>query len=116
MQRVSEFLQSQHPEPVSRNTIEENVKGKSRDWIRKAIDQLIAEEYAMETRGHATLEWSPTPSRSSPRPVRPTSPPPRRARTARTSPSSPAPKGANLRADELELDRLQAIGEEMGLA
>lgn len=50
MQRVSAFLQEQ-TEPVSLTTVENNVQGKSRDWIRKAVQALIDDGYISESRG-----------------------------------------------------------------
>ena len=49
MERVSRFLEKQ-AEPVSRRTIETNVKGKT-DYVRQAIDCLVREEFAAETDG-----------------------------------------------------------------
>ena len=50
MGRVSNYLATQ-PEPVSINTVEGAVRGKSRDWIRKAIEALIHGDYIAETKG-----------------------------------------------------------------
>lgn len=50
MERVSEYLERQH-EPVSRNTVELEVKGTAAEWKRKAIDRLILEGYATEQTG-----------------------------------------------------------------
>lgn len=50
MQRVSAFLEHQS-EPVSRRTVEENVKGKSRTFLRQAMDALVEGGYANETLG-----------------------------------------------------------------
>lgn len=49
MEKVSRYLEGQ-PEPVSRVTIENEVKG-TRDYVRKAINVLIAEGFATETHG-----------------------------------------------------------------
>lgn len=49
MERVSRCLEIRG-EPVSRNQIEEEVAGK-RDYVRVAIDRLVAEDYASEVEG-----------------------------------------------------------------
>jgi hypothetical protein len=49
MERVSIYLEGQD-EPVSRNSVEEAVKGKGR-YVRLAIDCLVREGYVTETRG-----------------------------------------------------------------
>jgi hypothetical protein len=49
MERVSQYLELQ-PEPVSRKTIEDHVKGKG-EYVRLAIDALIAEGYAFPSDG-----------------------------------------------------------------
>jgi hypothetical protein len=51
MERVSAYLEKQTGEPASRNEVEKNCKGKSRDHIRKAIDALVATGYVTEERG-----------------------------------------------------------------
>lgn len=50
MGRVSSFLAEQ-PDPVSLRVVEDSVKGKSRDWIRKAVEELLAGGYITEQRG-----------------------------------------------------------------
>lgn len=50
MERISQYLERQ-TEPVSRNTIEQEVKGVAAEWKRKAIDTLIREGYATEEIG-----------------------------------------------------------------
>jgi hypothetical protein len=50
MQRVSEYLAA-HPEGASRNEIEKNVKGKSNEHKRQAIDELLALGHASEEAG-----------------------------------------------------------------
>src|SRR5206468_80026 len=50
MQRVSVFVE-QAGEPVSLRAVEDNVRGKSRTWIRKAIDELLVGGYIAETPG-----------------------------------------------------------------
>jgi hypothetical protein len=50
MERVSAYLEEQG-EPVSLNAVEKNVKGKSRDWIRKAVEALVANGCVAETPG-----------------------------------------------------------------
>ena len=50
MGRVSAFLEKQ-TEPVSLRTIENAGLGKSREWIRKAVEALAAEGYVTETPG-----------------------------------------------------------------
>ena len=89
MQRVSEYLAA-HPEGASRNEIEKNVKGKSNDHKRQAIDELVC-------LGNATEEAGPRGARivkhlssfTSPD-LAPTSP----GEVTTTSPTSPAPTGA----------------------
>jgi hypothetical protein len=49
MERVSVFLEKQ-TEPVSRRTIETNVKGKT-DYVRRAIDYLVRDGFAAQTDG-----------------------------------------------------------------
>lgn len=49
MEKVSRYLEAQAG-PVSRKTIEDNVKGK-RDYVRVAMDVLAAEGHAAETHG-----------------------------------------------------------------
>jgi hypothetical protein len=49
MEKVSRYLET-HASPRSRNQIEADVKGK-RDYLRDAIDQLIAEGFAVEVEG-----------------------------------------------------------------
>jgi hypothetical protein len=48
--KVSWFLQSRQDEPQSRNQIEDAKLG-ARDFVRKALDVLIAEEYVTELEG-----------------------------------------------------------------
>lgn len=50
MEYVSIYLEQQH-EPVSRNQVETNVKGKSAEWKRRALDRIILEGYATEETG-----------------------------------------------------------------
>ena len=50
MQRVSEYLAA-HSEGASRNEIEKNVKGKSNELKRQAIDELVALGHATEEHG-----------------------------------------------------------------
>lgn len=50
MGRICDYLALQ-PEPVSRNTVEGAIKGKSRDWIRRAMDELLVDGYVGETGG-----------------------------------------------------------------
>ncbi len=49
MERVSQFLELQ-TEPVSRNVVESNVKGKA-EYVRTAIDVLVAEGFVNEVAG-----------------------------------------------------------------
>lgn len=64
MENVSRYLEAQ-PEPVSRNNVETSVKGKSVDWIRKALDALIADGFVAESTGarNARLVASGSPYR-----------------------------------------------------
>jgi NrS-1 polymerase HBD domain len=50
MEKVSRYLELRAPEPCSRRQIEEDVTGK-RDALRAAIDQLVAEGFAVEFPG-----------------------------------------------------------------
>jgi hypothetical protein len=50
MERISRYLEIQRPEPVSRNTVEQSVKGKT-EWKRVAIDTLVSQGYVQETSG-----------------------------------------------------------------
>jgi hypothetical protein len=61
MERVRSFLQEQS-EPVSLKTVEDNVKGKSREWIRKAVDALVAEGSVKEARGAHNARMLSSPS------------------------------------------------------
>jgi hypothetical protein len=86
MERVARFLEH-HVEPASRRQIEDGVTGK-RDYIRQAIDALVADGYATEHEGsrgsrlyQLTKPYSP--------PVAPTSP----GRSDVTSPLAPLYKG-----------------------
>jgi hypothetical protein len=49
MEKVSEYLE-RWGEPASRGQIEQDVKGKA-EYLRRAIDVLVAEEFAVEFRG-----------------------------------------------------------------
>jgi AAA domain len=77
MERVSRWLETQ-PEPVSRNAIEEHVKG-NRDYVRDALDALVSDGYASETAGprRARLFASLKPFRDATSHFAPTSPQPR---------------------------------------
>ena len=129
MGRVSEYLQAQ-TEPVSLAVVEGAVRGKSRDWIRKAVQALVEGDYVTETRGarNARMLTSAHPFTTSPH-LTPTSP----GGVTTTSPDlAPPPQGGEVRGevgeepgeltspselhDQLELDRLQLLAEEMGLA
>lgn len=91
MEKVSTFLEQAGPEGVSRNNVESYVTGK-RDYLRRAMDELVAGGYAVELHGpnrtrlitfnHAFVPGSPLAPGSPPvRPgeplggVRPGSPP-----------------------------------------
>ena len=50
MQRVSEYLAT-HPDGASRNEIEKNIRGKSNEHKRQAIDELVNLGYAVQTPG-----------------------------------------------------------------
>jgi len=134
MERVSRFLELQH-EPLSRTTVETDVKGKG-PGLRAAMDVLIAERYVTARDGvrGAKLLTSVRPYREADDPV-PQEPhehtdgdpvPPRPDSVSTPSLDGetdsvlrPPPIGrdgdrVNGHADE-ELERLQALGEEMGL-
>jgi hypothetical protein len=49
MQKVSRYLERQ-AEPVSRNMVEQHVGGK-RDYLRRAMDELVASGFLIETHG-----------------------------------------------------------------
>jgi hypothetical protein len=123
MEKVSRFLEQQ-TEPVSRNTVEQNVIGKGK-YLRAAIDALITDGYADETAG-------PRGSRAltSSRPFRadlvPTSSPqiPHEQTNGSTSsqlvpprPSSGTknlvPSSLPLQGDEDEVERLAEIGRNL---
>jgi len=50
MEKVSRYLE-EAGEPVTRNNVETTVKGKSAEWIRKALDALTHDGYVVETAG-----------------------------------------------------------------
>lgn len=50
MERVSAYVAACNGELPSRNSIEENVKGK-RDYVRRAVDVLLVEGYLSERSG-----------------------------------------------------------------
>lgn len=50
MEKVSRYLET-HNDPVSRNNIETTIKGKRAEFIRQAIDVLIADGYATQSTG-----------------------------------------------------------------
>ena len=81
MGKVSRYLEAQ-PDPVSRNTVETNIKGKN-DYVRLALDMLTHEGYITEAKGdhRARLVTSARPYREADDAPRPTSP-----RLALTSP------------------------------
>jgi hypothetical protein len=67
MEKVSRWLEQQD-EPKSRNEVESANLGKSRDYVRKAMDKLLAGEYVVETAGprKARMLTSIKPFRTSP--------------------------------------------------
>ena len=77
MERVSRELEK-HDDPLSRNQIEEAVQGK-RDYVRDALDHLVADGYVSESVGprNARMFASIAPYRKPPDDLAPTSPPPR---------------------------------------
>ena len=114
MERVSRYLEQQ-TKPVSRNTVEKNVKGTG-EYLRAAMDALLDEGYAAETRGprDARELQSLRPFRdatSSSSDFVDTS-----SETQSTTSSSSSPsKGDEDEVDEAELDRLDRVGRELGL-
>jgi len=101
MERISQYLEQQ-PEPVSRTNIETNVKGKSAEWLRKAIDALIHGGYAAEEEGprNARLVRSIRPFTATP--SDPVSPRPDAVIPPRLTPSPPT--GDGRRGDAVETD------------
>jgi hypothetical protein len=115
MEKVSAYLERQR-EPVSRNTISRDVKGK-RDYLLAAISHLIDDGYAIETDGargaKCVTSVKPYPDQF-----------PDAGTAGNQSPglggltSSPFPgvyPGNGNQSDQAEQERLEAIGEELGL-
>lgn len=50
MEKMSRELELYHPEPRSRTQLEQSISGKS-EYVRLAIDRLVAEGFANETHG-----------------------------------------------------------------
>lgn len=101
MERISHYLERQ-PEPVSRTNIETNVKGKSAEWIRKALDALIHNGYATEEDGPRNARLVRTIRPFTATPSDPVSPRPDGVTPPRPTPSPPT--GDGRRGDAVETD------------
>jgi hypothetical protein len=113
MAKVSIFLRKQR-EPVSLRVIEDNVKGKSREWIRKAADALVNDGYAAEepgARGARMLSFI------KPYPTSPDLAAVRLGEETHDLAHLAHPlQGGEVRGEvDAELERLTSLGEDMGL-
>jgi hypothetical protein len=114
MERVSRYLEAQ-TEPVSRTHVEENVKGKG-EYVRAAIDRLLAEDHATEHPGErrARLIATSTPYRQDTdpalRPPRPDSvPTPSRDGVEHSVPRPLSLDRDGDGLDQAEIDRLATL-------
>lgn len=118
MQRVSDYL-AEKDEPVSMAEVERNVTGKSREWRRKAIEALISGGYITEQTGPRNARMltlaRPYPTTSDDlSPPLPTSPGEDASHLSHLS--HPLQGGEVTGEDNDELERLAALGHELGVA
>jgi hypothetical protein len=116
MAKVSAYLETQ-TEPVTRNTVERAIRGTA-TYVRQAMDELVAAGHAVETagsRGSRLIAFvSPFPPTASD--CVGTASTTRSSLLATASSASVSTTDDADAVDEAEIDRLNRVGQEMGIA